>query len=48
MLASFNEFKKAGTDLMGAASTSFQRGIKVAEVTSTKDDSLPGAPCWRT
>lgn len=33
---------KAGTDMMGVASTSFQRAMKVQEVTSTKDENQPG------
>jgi hypothetical protein len=43
MLASFDEFRKVGMDLMDAAKMNFQRGLKIAEVTSTKDtDSLQG------
>lgn len=33
---------KAGTDMMGVASTTFQRAMKVQEVTSTKDENQPG------
>ena len=39
---SLDGMMKAGTDMMGVASTSFQRAMKVQEVTSTKDENQPG------
>jgi hypothetical protein len=43
MLASFDEFKKVGLDIIDAAKINYQRGMKIAEVTSSKDtDSLQG------
>lgn len=34
---------KAGTEMMGVASSTFQRAMKVQEVTSTKDEDQSGA-----
>ena len=43
IMMSFDELKKAGSELVSQATTSIQRGVKIAEVCSTKDnDSMPG------